>query len=123
LPIFVLLHGYGASAYHWRYNIPELAKIGKVYALDLLGFGWSEKAPEDYSNQKLWPDEVATFVKEVIGEDKKVILVGNSMGGAASLSTAGYYPEIVKAVVLINAAGRFADEINSKNPNKTNNNQ
>lgn len=39
----VLVHGYGASAYHWRYNIPELAKYCRVYAVDMLGFGWSEK--------------------------------------------------------------------------------
>ncbi|KAF4355621.1 hypothetical protein F8388_013038, partial [Cannabis sativa] len=44
----VLIHGFGASAYHWRYYIPELAKKHKVYAIDLLGFGWSEKAIIEY---------------------------------------------------------------------------
>ena len=42
------MHGFGASAYHWRYNIPELAKRHRVYAVDLLGFGWSTKALVDY---------------------------------------------------------------------------
>lgn len=38
----VLIHGFGASVFHWRYNIPQLAKYHRVYAVDLLGFGkWS----------------------------------------------------------------------------------
>lgn len=36
-PPIVLVHGFGASAYHWRYNIPELAKKHRVFAVDLVG--------------------------------------------------------------------------------------
>lgn len=36
-PPVLLIHGYGASAYHWRYQIPALAQNYRVYALDLLG--------------------------------------------------------------------------------------
>jgi pimeloyl-ACP methyl ester carboxylesterase len=36
----VFLHGFGASAYHWRYNIPVLAQSHRVFAMDLLGMGW-----------------------------------------------------------------------------------
>ena len=36
-PPVLLIHGFGASAYHWRYNIPFLAKNHRVYAIDLLG--------------------------------------------------------------------------------------
>ena len=49
-----------------RYNIPELAKKHKVYALDLLGFGWSDKALVDY-NAALWRDQVADFIREKAG--------------------------------------------------------
>lgn len=57
-----------------RYNIPELAKKYKVYALDLLGFGWSEKAVIDY-DALIWRDQVVDFMKEVVKEP--AILVGN----------------------------------------------
>mmetsp|Transcript_7924 Transcript_7924/g.20153 ORF Transcript_7924/g.20153 Transcript_7924/m.20153 type:complete len:196 (-) Transcript_7924:853-1440(-) len=52
-PPIVLVHGFGASAYHWRYNIPELAKSHRVYAPCLLGFGWSEKAVVDYTEGRV----------------------------------------------------------------------
>jgi hypothetical protein len=38
-PALVLIHGFGASTYHWRANVPALAENYQVYALDLLGFG------------------------------------------------------------------------------------
>lgn len=58
-----------------RYNIPELAKKHKVYALDLLGFGWSDKALVDY-NAALWRDQVADFIREKAGGGP-VVLAGN----------------------------------------------
>ncbi|KAL4555413.1 hypothetical protein LXL04_038031 [Taraxacum kok-saghyz] len=72
--LIVLIHGFGASAFHWRYNTPELAKKYKVYAVDLLGFGWSEKALVDY-DALVWRDQVADFLKEIVKEP--TILVGN----------------------------------------------
>ncbi|MBA0581700.1 hypothetical protein Gorai_023873, partial [Gossypium raimondii] len=72
----VLIHGFGASAFHWRYNIPELAKNYKVYAIDLLGFGWSEKAIIEY-DAMIWRDQVVDFLKEVVKEP--TVLVGNSI--------------------------------------------
>ena len=64
----LLIHGFGASAYHWRYNINELAKTHRVYAIDLLGFGWSDKPLVEYSKYDLWPRQVSTFINEVISQ-------------------------------------------------------
>ncbi|KAL3525366.1 hypothetical protein ACH5RR_013738 [Cinchona calisaya] len=111
MPI-VLIHGFGASAFHWRYNIPELAKKYKVYALDLLGFGWSEKALIEY-DALVWRDQVVDFLKEIVKEP--AILVGNSLGGFTALVVAAALPEKVRGVTLLNSAGQFGDAITEKN--------
>ncbi|KAL6993559.1 hypothetical protein U1Q18_011673 [Sarracenia purpurea var. burkii] len=105
LPI-VLIHGFGASAFHWRYNIPELAKGYKVYAVDLLGFGWSDKAVIDY-DALVWRDQVVDFLKEIVKEP--AVLVGNSLGGFTALVTASEFPEQVVGVALLNSAGQFGN--------------
>lgn len=105
-PPLVLIHGFGASAFHWRYNIPELAKKHKVYALDLLGFGWSDKALVDY-DAMVWRDQVVDFMKEIVKEP--AVLVGNSLGGFTALIAAAGLPESVTGVVLLNSAGQFGD--------------
>eukprot|EP01018_Ginkgo_biloba_P008377 Gb_04951 [translate_table: standard] len=102
----VLIHGFGASAFHWRYNIPQLAKVFKVYAIDLLGFGWSDKAVIDY-NAFVWRDQVADFLKEIVRDP--AILVGNSLGGFTALITAADCQEFVSGVALLNSAGQFGN--------------
>jgi pimeloyl-ACP methyl ester carboxylesterase len=50
----LLLHGFGASIGHWKKNIPVLAAAGyQVFALDLLGFGASDKPALNYA-MELW---------------------------------------------------------------------
>ncbi|XP_057530209.1 pheophytinase, chloroplastic isoform X1 [Amaranthus tricolor] len=105
-PPIVLVHGFGASAFHWRYNIPELAKKYKVYAVDLLGFGWSEKALIDY-DAIIWRDQVVDFINEIVKEP--AVVVGNSLGGFTALATAASLPDKVVGVVLLNSAGQFGD--------------
>ncbi|KAF3441084.1 hypothetical protein FNV43_RR19370 [Rhamnella rubrinervis] len=102
----VLIHGFGASAFHWRYNIPELAKKYKVYAIDLLGFGWSEKAIIEY-DALVWRDQVVDFLKEIVKEP--AVLVGNSLGGFTALVSAVGLPEQVVGVALLNSAGQFGN--------------
>ncbi|GKU99190.1 hypothetical protein SLEP1_g12069 [Rubroshorea leprosula] len=102
----VLIHGFGASAFHWRYNIPELAKRYKVYAIDLLGFGWSDKAIVEYDTM-IWRDQVVDFLKEIVKEPS--VLVGNSLGGFTALVAAVGLPEQVVGVALLNSAGQFGD--------------
>ncbi|BBH07938.1 alpha/beta-Hydrolases superfamily protein [Prunus dulcis] len=105
-PPVVLIHGFGASAFHWRYNIPELAKKYKVYAIDLLGFGWSEKALIEY-DAMVWRDQVVDFMKEIVKEP--TVLVGNSLGGFTALVAAAGLPEQVIGVALLNSAGQFGN--------------
>jgi pimeloyl-ACP methyl ester carboxylesterase len=99
----VLLHGFGASIGHWRKNIPVLAQAGyRVYGLDLLGFGDSEKPALDYSLE-LWEGLLHDFWQAHI--QAPTVFVGNSIGGLLALMTLARYPETAKAGVILNCAG------------------
>jgi len=104
----LLIHGFGASTDHWRFNIPALSSKFEVHAIDLLGFGKSPKPNDvDYSGS-LWKDQVVAYVKEVI--KKPTVIVGNSLGGYAALAAGAELNELSAGVVLLNAAGYFSEE-------------
>ncbi len=99
----VLIHGFGASIGHWRKNIPVLAAAGyQVYALDLLGFGGSEKPALDYSLD-LWEVLLRDFWQHHIGVP--AVFVGNSIGGLLVLMTLANSPDMAQGGVLLNCAG------------------
>ncbi|MBD2311334.1 alpha/beta fold hydrolase [Desertifilum sp. FACHB-1129] len=99
----LLLHGFGASIGHWRKNIPVLAETGyRVFALDLLGFGSSDKPELDYTLD-LWQALVQDFWQAHIQEP--TVFIGNSIGALLSLTLVADNPEISDGGVLINCAG------------------
>jgi pimeloyl-ACP methyl ester carboxylesterase len=110
----VLIHGFGASIGHWRKNISVLAEKGyRVFALDLLGFGGSDKPKQAYTIE-LWVEQIRDFWKEHIQEP--TVFVGNSIGGLLCLTVIAEYPEIAAGGVLINSAGGLnhrPDELNA----------
>lgn len=97
-PPILLLHGFGASIGHWRKNLGVLSQEHTVYALDLLGFGASQKAIASY-NVNLWVEQVYEFWQTFIQEP--AILIGNSIGSLISLTAAASHPEMVRAVAAI----------------------
>lgn len=107
-PALVLIHGFGASAFHYRYNLPNLARDYHVYAFCKLGFGLSDKPVQEYASE-VWRDQAVDFLKQVV--QKPAVLAGNSLGGFTSLYTAATddVKDLVKGVVLMNGAGRFRD--------------
>jgi len=107
-PALLLVHGFGASTDHWRFNIPVLAERHEVHALDLLGFGRSAKPGSLAYGGPLWRDQLVAFVNERIG--RPTVLVGNSLGGFAVLAAGAALGTRAAGVVLINAAGPFSDE-------------
>ncbi|MBM5799505.1 MAG: alpha/beta fold hydrolase [Cyanobacteria bacterium K_DeepCast_35m_m2_023] len=107
-PAVLLVHGFGASTDHWRHNIPVLAQTHEVHAIDLLGFGRSAKPAGLSYGGALWRDQLYAYVAERIG--RPTVLVGNSLGGFASLAAAAALGDQAAGVVLLNAAGPFSDE-------------
>jgi pimeloyl-ACP methyl ester carboxylesterase len=110
----VLVHGFGASIGHWRKNIPVLADAGyQVFALDLLGFGGSDKANIDYSVE-VWVELLKDFWTAHIQET--AIFIGNSIGALLSLIVLAQHPEIAAGAVLINSAGGLSHRPHELNP-------
>jgi pimeloyl-ACP methyl ester carboxylesterase len=110
----VLIHGFGASIGHWRKNIPVLADAGyRVFAVDLLGFGGSDKAAIDYS-MEVWAELLKDFWNAHIQEP--TVFVGNSIGALLSLMVITEYPEIAAGGVLINSAGGLSHRPHELNP-------
>jgi pimeloyl-ACP methyl ester carboxylesterase len=109
----ILVHGFGASIGHWRKNIPALAAGGyRVYAIDLLGFGASDKPALDYTVE-LWQEQLKDFWTEHIQEP--TVFVGNSIGGLLCLMVLAHHPEVAAGGVLLNCAGGLnhrPDELN-----------
>ncbi|KAF0653385.1 alpha/beta hydrolase [Cyanobium sp. Copco_Reservoir_LC18] len=107
-PAILLVHGFGASTDHWRFNIPVLARTHEVHAIDLLGFGRSAKPAGLSYGGALWRDQLCAYVEEHIG--RPTVLVGNSLGGFAALAAGAALGERAAGVALLNAAGPFSDE-------------
>ncbi len=99
---FLLVHGFGACAYHWRYQLSSLSRSHPTYALCLLGYGNSAKPALPYSAE-LWAELVADFLRDVVG--RPALLAGNSIGAIAALGAAYERPDMVAGVALLNAAG------------------
>lgn len=105
-PPLLLVHGFGASTDHWKKNIAALQEEFEVWAIDLLGFGRSAKPQLTYSGE-LWRDQLHDFIQTVV--QRPVVLVGNSLGGYASLCVAAQRPESAVGVILLNSAGPFSE--------------
>jgi len=98
----ILIHGLGASADIWMYNIEALAKQHRVYAPDLVGFGRSEKPGPSFS-----PFDYTPFLDDFINalNIDGVSLVGQSLGGGIALHYAIQFPKKVNKLVLVDNAG------------------
>lgn len=99
----MLIHGLGYRGIHdWVKVIPELTDNYHVIAIDLPGFGGSDKQQEQYA-----PEKYAQLVNWVASQfaHGPVIVIGHSMGGAVSLRFAHNYPEQVSRLIMVDAAG------------------
>ncbi|NJO47753.1 MAG: alpha/beta hydrolase [Oscillatoriales cyanobacterium RM2_1_1] len=99
----LLLHGFDSSLFEFRRLLPLLSAYYEIWAVDLLGFGLTERDP----NLNLNPQTIRTHLHSCWQTliQQPVVLVGASMGGAVALDFVLAYPEAVRALVLIDSAG------------------
>ncbi len=99
--IVILLHGIGDAVETWGSNISALAEHHRVYALDLVGFGHSDK-PSIQPSLSFGAQFVSDFMETQHIE--RISLIGNSMGGAISLQFALQFPDKLERLVLESGA-------------------
>ena len=98
----IMIHGSQMNAYDWRDNIDYFSKNYTVFAIDMIGCGWSDKPKGTYS-----PEYFAEFINDFmvkIGIDS-AIFVASSWGGGHVLHFVLKYPERASALVLSSPCG------------------
>ena len=100
-PLVLLLHGLAGQASEWAATIDSLAGSYRVVALDQRGHGQSDKRLSEYSRESFVAD--AARLVESLG-DGPAIVVGQSMGGVNAIVLAAVRPELVVALVVVEAS-------------------
>lgn len=102
-PAVVFVHGIGASVEYWVRNLAAVAGHFRVYAVDIVGFGRTDKPHGFDYNLNNVADFMAGFL-DAVGLDS-VHWVGNSMGGLVVMVTAVRHPRRAQSVALVDSAG------------------
>lgn len=102
IPI-VFLHGFDSSIFEFRRIIPIIAAYREVWAIDLLGFGFTERLPDCPFSSTSIRTHLEAFWRTQI--QQSIILVGVSMGGAAAIEFTLNHPKAVDRLILIDSAG------------------
>src|SRR2546426_12476077 len=97
-PAIVMVHGFGGHTFSFRKLMPDLAREHRVVALDLKGFGYSERPKNgDYS--------LGAQARLVLGAmdalgTSTATLIGHSMGGEVVMRVANLAPDRVERLIL-----------------------
>ena len=116
----LLIHGGGAGADswgNWRYTLPTYGKQVHAIAVDMVGFGGTDKpSPSSYEyTQANRAKHISAFIR-ALNLSEPVSIIGNSMGGCTAIGVAVENPDLVDKVVLMGSAGIKApltDELKS----------
>jgi len=103
----LLIHGFGASIFSFRYVFAALSKHFKVVALDLPGFGLTERVSKsscefDPYSRMGQVEIVEKFIETL--DLKSVYVVGHSMGGTVATILSIQQPQLIKGLILEDSA-------------------
>lgn len=99
----LLLHGIGCSVLEWQHNVAALALRHRVFALDLLGFGLTDKP----ANEPYTINHLAEFALRFLAQLNlpTAHLCGNSLGGSIALEMARLAPQRARSLLLVDPTG------------------
>ena len=103
-PPLLLIHGLGATKASWLTIVPQLAREFRVIAMDLPGFGASDK-PRGRYDARWFADRVTRFI-DALGYDS-VSVAGNSMGGRVAMELGMDHPDRVHSISCLCPAAAF----------------
>lgn len=104
--LFIHGSGPGVSAYaNWRLILPLVEDQVHAYAIDMIGFGFSDKPSGNDVNygRELWTQQIIDFMDAM--ELDQVNLVGNSFGASLGLSVALNYPDRINKFIMMGPMG------------------
>lgn len=101
-PALLLIHGFLGSTFSWRFLLPLLSPHFAVYAVDLPGFGRSDKGKQYKYSYASYAKSLLDFLK--VEGLRKVSVISHSMGGQIAMRLAMLAPEMVQRLILIAAS-------------------
>lgn len=103
-PLILLLHGFPEFWWTWQHQIPALAEAGyRVAAVDLRGYGASDKPPDGYDVYTMASD--ITGLIRALGE-RDAVVVGHDLGGTLGFAAAGFHPRSFRRLVVLSSRTR-----------------
>lgn len=99
----LLIHGFGGSTYTWRKVMPALAESHRVVAIDLSGFGYTQRPKSPASYTREGQEKLVLGVMDALGIDRAHVF-GHSYGGGLSLFMASRHPERFRSLVLVDSS-------------------
>lgn len=104
---FVCLHGLVDNIRIWKRLAPGLAERGQAVLLDQRGHGRSGAPPGPFDREELADDVMAVLDALDL---ERAVLVGHSMGGIVSLTTALRHPDRVAGLILLGTASQCSQK-------------
>ncbi|MBS9535841.1 alpha/beta hydrolase [Mycobacterium sp. M1] len=98
-PLVLLLHGFGSFWWSWRHQLRGL-RDARVVAVDLRGYGGSDKPPRGYDGWTLAGDTAGLI--RALGHSSAV-LIGHADGGLVCWATALLHPRLVHGIALVSS--------------------
>jgi pimeloyl-ACP methyl ester carboxylesterase len=105
-PALLLVHGLLGYSFSWRFTIPALAQHAAVYAIDMLGTGFSDRPPNLDCSLKANAERLLRFMDEA--GLTRCDLLGTSHGGAVAMTAAALAPDRIRRLILVDSVNPWS---------------